>query len=140
MTRRFDDISRPRQAWTWGDTIIVAIFAGFFLLAVLAIFGASLTISHAHDIHRPELNAWFDGLKSGRGLCCSFVDGSALLDADWESKGEGYRVRIEGRWYDVPPDAVLTVPNKYGPAVVWRFRPNETSEWVIRCFIPGAGT
>jgi hypothetical protein len=39
----------------------------------------------AHDANRPELNSWFDHLASGKGLCCSFADGMALSDVDWES-------------------------------------------------------
>jgi hypothetical protein len=34
----------------------------------------------AHDASRPELNSWFDHLASGKGLCCSFADGTALSD------------------------------------------------------------
>ncbi|MCP1742425.1 hypothetical protein ABIF65_002392 [Bradyrhizobium japonicum] len=41
-----------------------------------------------------ELKAWFDGLRSGKGPCCSDADGSALSDTDWESKDGHYRVRI----------------------------------------------
>ena len=32
----------------------------------------------------PELKAWFDGLKSGKGPCCSDADGTAVSDVDWE--------------------------------------------------------
>lgn len=96
--------------------------------------------SAAHDSHRPDLDQWFNGLKSNYGICCSFVDGTAVLDADWESSNGHYRVRIDGKWYDVPDLAVLDVPNRYGPAIVWRYKDNPTADWKIRCFIPGAGT
>ena len=49
----------------------------------------------AHDASRPELNEWFNKLASGRGLCCSFADGFAVSDVDWESKGGHYRVRLD---------------------------------------------
>ena len=39
-------------------------------------------VAHAHDHSRPELNSWFEGLKSGKGPCCSGADGTALSDAD----------------------------------------------------------
>ncbi len=36
----------------------------------------------------PEMKAWFDSLKSGKGfLCCSDADGTAVSDVDWEIKG-----------------------------------------------------
>ncbi len=41
-----------------------------------------------------ELKAWFDGLRSGKGPCCSDADGSAISDSDWESKDGHYRVRV----------------------------------------------
>jgi hypothetical protein len=36
------------------------------------------------------LKPWFDGLRSGKGPCCSDADGFALSDPDWESKS-GHR-------------------------------------------------
>jgi hypothetical protein len=56
----------------------------------------------AHDASRPELNEWFNKLASGRGLCCSFADGSSVSDVDWESKDGHYRVRLEGRGSTFP--------------------------------------
>jgi len=57
-------------------------------------------------------------------------------------KGNKYRVKIDGEWYDVPSEAVLDAPNRFGFAVVWYYRSwlNGTKPSVsIRCFIPGAG-
>ena len=54
-----------------------------------------------------------------------------------------YQVRLEGQWVDVPDDAVLEVPNKYGRAVVWyskSWRSTVTGQeggFYIRCFLPG---
>lgn len=84
------------------------------------------------------LKEWFDSLKSGKGPCCSDADGYAVSDPDWESKNGGYRVRIEGEWYDVPPDAVITEPNRAGRTMVWPIK-----GWgglTIRCFMPGSMT
>src|SRR5258706_13697176 len=67
----------------------------------------------AHDASRPELNEWFNKLASGRGLCCSFADGFAVSDVDWESKDGRYRVRLENNWIDVPDDALITEPNRW---------------------------
>jgi hypothetical protein len=105
------------------------------------------------------LKLWFDQLASGKGLCCSFADGVRIDDVDWDapcervggsrpSPGDSrrepteqvcrYRVRLDGQWIDVPPDAVVTEPNRFGPAVVW---PYQDADGVtqIRCFLPGAG-
>ena len=90
------------------------------------------------------LHAWFDQLASGKGLCCSFVDGSKVEDVDWDTQrdadgGVHYRVRLNGQWLDVPDAAVVKEPNRFGPAVVWPY--NDTFGYLqIRCFIPGAGT
>jgi hypothetical protein len=94
------------------------------------------------------LKAWFDKLASGKGLCCSFADGVSVEDVDWDTggdnkdtQGEGghYRVRLNGVWIAVPDAAVVTEPNKFGPAVVWPYQDNE-GVTQIRCFMPGAGT
>lgn len=104
----------------------------------------------AHDSHyalSKDMKTWFDGLKSGQGPCCSDADGNVIQDVDWESNGTGYRVRIDGKWFDVPADAVVNEPNRYGPTMVWPLR---TGAWnydtgtmngpvsSIRCFMPGS--
>ena len=82
------------------------------------------------------LKSWFDSLRSGKGLCCSDADGSAVADVDWESKDGHYRVRLEGQWIDVPDDAVVTVPNRAGRTMVW---PVQGAGGIsIRCFLPGS--
>jgi hypothetical protein len=73
----------------------------------------------AHDPEHPELNAWFDSLRSSKGPCCSFADGFAVNDVDWESKDGHYRVRLQA-----------------GRTMVWPMRFN--GETFIRCFIPGS--
>lgn len=87
------------------------------------------------------LRSWFDSLKSGRGPCCSDADGSAVSDVDWESSAGRYRVRIEGQWWDVPEDAVVTEPNRYGRTMVWPIFYRSFGSAVrieIRCFMPGS--
>ncbi len=57
-----------------------------------------------------------------------------------ETDAAAFQVNLgDGQWIDVPDAAVITVPNKYGPAVVWPIRYNGKVD-SIRCFIPGAGT
>ena len=78
--------------------------------------------------------------------CCDGSDATRLEDVDWEtviSDGEShYRVKIEGEWYDVPPNAVVQGPNRAGVALVWPYPewpPGDATHkhWAIRCFMPG---
>ena len=55
------------------------------------------------------LKSWFDQLASGKGLCCSFIDGVSVEDVDWDTNGPkdargqaSYRVRLHGEWINVP--------------------------------------
>ena len=85
------------------------------------------------------LKEWFDRLASRNGLCCAFTDGVSVQDVDWDSQEGHYRVRIYGEWFVVPDAAVVTEPNRFGPAVVWPYIDRFGTKR-IRCFMPGAGT
>jgi len=85
------------------------------------------------------LKEWFDRLGSRNGLCCAFADGVSVEDVDWDSQEGHYRVRIYGEWFVVPDAAVVTEPNRFGPAVVWPYN-DRYGNTQIRCFMPGAGT
>ena len=90
---------------------------------------------------------WWNALASGHGLCCSFADGQRVEDVDWDTQcvtiaGKescSYRVRLNHEWIEVPEGALVTDPNKFGPAVVWPYK-DIYSNTQIRCFMPGAGT
>jgi hypothetical protein len=84
------------------------------------------------------LKQWFDQLASGKGLCCSFADGFSVENVDWDTADGRYRVRLHGEWVNVPDAAVVTEPNKFGPAVVWPYQ-DAAGATQIRCFMPGAG-
>src|SRR5271157_348577 len=84
------------------------------------------------------LKEWFDRLASRNGLCCAFADGVSLQDVDWDTQEGHYRVRIQGEWFVVPDAAVVTEPNRFGPAVVWPYN-DRYGNTQIRCFMPGAG-
>ena len=119
------------------------------IFSMAAITAATLIVllvwhfaAHAHDHSRPELNSWFESLKSGKGPCCSDADGKALSDIDWVVSEGHYRVRIERQWWDVPNEAVIKEPNRAGRTMVW-----PVYYWAlggnlrridIRCFMPGA--
>ena len=115
---------QPRDEWY--------IFTGIVLLA-LAIF---ISYAYPHDARHPELNAWLMGLRNKNTVpCCDGSDALRIEDADWESHGGHYRVRLEGSWVDVPDDAVVTEPNKAGVTLVWPWRVNGRLDHV-RCFMP----
>ena len=100
-------------------------------------------LGHARDRGQfgnvnPDLKAWFESLKSGKGPCCSDADGTAISDADWESGNGHYRVRVEGEWVEVPDEAVITEPNRVGRTMVWPIR--GYGGVTIRCFMPGSMT
>ena len=98
--------------------------------------------SHARDDGRfanSPLKEWFDRLASKNGLCCAFADGVSVQDVDWDTQDGHYRVRIHGEWIEVPDAAVITEPNRFGPAVVWPYN-DRYGNTQIRCFMPGAGT
>ena len=84
------------------------------------------------------LKQWFDQLASGKGLCCSFADGFSVQDVDWDTQDGRYRVRLQGEWVVVPDAAVVSEPNRFGPAVVWPYL-DAMGATQIRCFMPGAG-
>lgn len=104
-------------------------------LIVVLPAGSSLARDDGRYAGSP-LKQWFDSLKSGKGPCCSDADGFTVSDPDWESKDGHYRVRLDGEWIDVPDDAVITVPNRYGRTVVWPI-PSTVGK-IIRCFMPGS--
>lgn len=112
-------------------------------LALLSVPLLCVSVAAARDRGQfsgadPEIKAWFDKLGSKRGPCCSDADGSVVADVDWQSENGHYRVRLDGRWIDVPDEAVVTVPNRIGRTMVWPIRsPNDIT---IRCFMPGAMT
>ena len=113
-------------------------------LAVIIVWAAMFVPSrlYARDDGRftnSPLKEWFDRLASRNGLCCAFADGVSVQDVDWDSQEGHYRVRIYGQWFVVPDAAVVTEPNRFGPAVVWPYN-DRYGNTQIRCFMPGAGT
>ena len=114
---------------------------GWMILVVVVFLLGAMHFAAARDDGRyagSPLKPWFDQLKSGKGLCCSDADGTALSDVDWESKGGHYRVRLEGEWIVVPDDAVITEPNKAGRTMVWPMYLDGYPQ--VRCFMPGSMT
>ena len=107
---------------------------------VVSMIGAAIArdVDGHYAQNDPQLHLWFDKLSSGKGLCCSFIDGTKIEDIDWDTQGDHYRVRIDGKWFVVPDAAVVTEPNRFGPAVVWQYKDFQ-GETQIRFFLPGSG-
>jgi hypothetical protein len=151
---------------------IMMIFAVVFILMVMALyaFAGDPTGYWAREIAdgRAPSAAWWQGLASRKGLCCSFADGASINDVDWDTKesceapygggGAGmsqvticdqhFRVRLCANfsvkecskdWFIVPHAAEITEPNRFGPAVVWPYLGADGTTQ-IRCFLPGALT
>jgi hypothetical protein len=89
-------------------------------LCTIAFFPQSLSAHDDGQYAASPLKAWFD------------------KDVDWDTQGNSYRVRINGQWVVVPDAAVVTEPNKFGPAVVWPYQDFQGATQ-IRCFLPGTG-
>jgi hypothetical protein len=140
----------------WTAITLAGLVLAFFIIAMILICCTGVR-AHDRDGHWAKLaqegkappKEWWDHLASGKGLCCSFADGETVKDVDWDTEGPngGYRVFLDGHWIDVPPEAVINEPNRFGPAVVWPYRSTENipsmmggiAELKIRCFLPGAG-
>lgn len=114
----------------------IAIFG--WLVAVILSDARAMDMDGARAKRDPILHEWFDKLASGKGLCCSFADGRTIEDPDIDMNGAHYKVRIDDAWIDVPDDAIVTEPNKFGRPVVWPYF-DINSILRIRCFLPGSG-
>ena len=108
--------------------------ASFILVAML--FITIIGRARAHDHQHPELNGWYESLRSGKGPCCDGTDAERVDDADWDTKDGHYRVRIDGEWVDVPNEAVVTSPNLAGRSMVWPYYIDGHPK--ARCFMPGS--
>jgi len=119
-------------------TMPIRIMCALLLSASAASSMQARDLDGRYAAQNPELHQWFEGLRSGKGPCCSDADGSAVSDVDWDTAGGHYRVRIDGAWFDVPDEAVITEPNRIGRTMVWPIR--GYLGVTIRCFMPGSMT
>jgi hypothetical protein len=128
---------------------LLSFLLGFTIM--WGIMGTRAALSHDPLHQRADLNEWFkdlhsqgkpDGSKKSR--CCSNADGALVKDAEWDTyRGDNginhYKVMIDKKWVNVPDEAVVIDPNRYGPAMVWGSREWYSNEgsYLIRCFMPG---
>jgi len=133
---------RPKACAAPVDVVVITRYRLTMAVAVVCMTVFVPNHSHARDDGRfanSPLKEWFDRLASKNGLCCAFADGVSVQDVDWDTRDGHYRVRIQGEWIEVPDAAVITEPNRFGPAVVWPYN-DRYGNTQIRCFMPGAGT
>jgi hypothetical protein len=109
----------------------------------IALLGVLADVALSRDLDgrfaQSPLKPWFDQLRSSKGLCCWITDGFSISDVDWTIENGRYRVRLYGKWMDVPDEALVTEPNRYGPPMVWPITIANGAVG-IRCFMPGALT
>lgn len=116
----------------------------YIVLMIASLIGPAIARDPGGKWAASALRSWFDSLSSQKGLCCSFTDGQIVEVGDWGTEvvaiaGEDeirYWVRIEGQKITVPPEAVITVPNKAVAAYAWPYRDSD-GKLQIRCFLRG---
>lgn len=112
----------------------VALIVASLLLLILTLV---IRPAFAHDHSRPELTDWMKSLHSKNSTwCCDGNDTDAI--EDWETKGDHYRVKFRGQWFDVPDGAILDGPNKAGVPLLWMNKGYLGNS--VRCFMPGTLT
>lgn len=137
--------------WFWIAVAIALIVVGLFVFTqggqnlgpAMATMGIVILLvllvspSRAHDHSRPGLKDWLTTLHSkNKTWCCDGNDTDAI--EDWETKGDRYRVKFRGEWFDVPDSAIVDGPNKGVDAMLWMNK--GFSGFSVRCFMPGSMT
>ena len=122
--------------------VILRLLMAALLLSVAAAADTSARDYGQYRDTDPAIKEWVQRLtdKNGQG-CCATADGHPA-EYEWDTAGNQYKVRIEGEWYDVPPEAIVDGPNKLGYATVWyRWDWNLDGKKThhVRCFLPGPG-
>ena len=90
-----------------------------------------------------EVREWFEHLRSPTGVpCCSYADGHRT---GYDMRQGQYWVPIKGKWYAVPPEAIVKTANPVGEAIVWyvadegEFSTTVLPTYRILCFVPSDG-
>jgi hypothetical protein len=104
------------------------------LIALMFAVSALWGVARAHDHNHRELDGWFRSLHSKGGAWC--CNGDDAEEAEWDTTGGKYRVKIDGQWIDVPDDAIVEGPNRVGGARVWSM--HQDGKPAVRCFLPGS--
>ena len=129
------------------DRLILALLV---LLAVAAVLDVAFGMPPAGtDLNGAE-HAWWECAKQPTGAsCCSDADGHSLSDSQWRIHPPSYQVRVEGNWFDVPENTIITTQvcgpdpdiGKQSEAKVWYVTTRDANRNVIGihifCFEPG---
>jgi hypothetical protein len=110
------------------ETPVLGFSFGFLVWAFVGAVQARVDGRYSNSPLKP----WFDSLKSGKGLCCSFADGYVVTDPDWESKRGHYRGRIDNEWVDVPASYEAISCERYldiGQGIARHFGGRVSREW-----------
>jgi hypothetical protein len=136
-----ENIIVPEGRWVTRFLTVVVVFL-FYLTFFTSSYARNPDGSYSVN---PQLHAWFEGLTNRKkNPCCSMADGQSIATDDWGMEGDHYWVRLNGKKIIVPDEALVTEPNKFGPAVVWPYfgtnydGSNNRDDIRVRCFLPGA--
>jgi hypothetical protein len=131
--------------------------SGFWYATPIMMVAVALSVfavarARAHDHDHPELNGWYENLRSGKGPCCDGSDATKLRNVEWRTQNfehSHYKVLLPTEpivdpdaprgatvWVDVPDEAVVTEPNKSGETLVWPLWGYQGV--AVRCFMPGS--
>jgi hypothetical protein len=114
------------------------IMRGLFIVALSSLPYAAAAFDNGQYNDVPDhVRSWFKNVRSPHGVpCCDIADGHRT---SYDIRSDGYWVPIEGKWQQVPPEAIVyNAGNPVGEAVVWYVRQG-TNTYYIRCFVPGGG-
>lgn len=105
-----------------------------YLLAALLVAAAGSSVAAPPPGADPALSEWYSSLRSPitHGSCCGLAD--CRHPDEVRISGGDRSVRFGGRWYDVPPAAVLAMVNPTGAPVACLY------SGAVICFIPIAET
>jgi hypothetical protein len=86
----------------------------------------------------PQQKKWFnEQVKPGtKAPCCSAADGEEVQEDIREGVYWILSKTTRGEWLRVPPESVITEPNRWGQPLAW-FR-HESGKPFVYCFSPGA--
>ena len=114
------------MGWLWLTVVSI----------VVLMMALGVHFSKAHDHNNPVRNEWLKSLHANnKTWCCDGNDTDQI--EEWETKGNGYRVKFRGTWFDVLEGSIVDGPNKGGDALLWM---NKGFAVSVRCFMPGSMT
>lgn len=146
----------PKDIIDW-LSLALAFIIGYLIVTWISV-ALNASMAHARDNGQysqvsPEIRQWWKNQRIPGGQfagqsCCSEADGTF---AEAETRGDKWFARFSVKsggqeypidWMQVPDEAVMTVPNRYGAPIVWygaQYNNGKIANVWIRCFMPGAG-